>query len=1198
VIADAMPIFRWLIVVGAILVVLAESSANVCAALEIRTPKFVYRLDTDDGLRGVAWENQLTGKTISLGNGPEVELDFDAAEKRIPIGGWRMATSPSRAAAPDNDQGFRDGYFRPEFDDSTWRPIFSPAWEGPEDEKTTVWTRTEIALPSDSREKPLSLTIGGFSVFDYRYLRAFLNGHEVGVRNAPGRWREPLTVDLSPHSKVHEFVLFGKENLIALQLSGCATRLPRLEQLNPSRSRSQAMRQMWPGQFEQYFTIGTAVKTPKLEVVATKMTGDAEQGIAKFELKARDFPATANVSYRWERGSPVLRKFVEVANAGDKPIRLLNVRLGSYRTDAKTSDGEQGFPVYLNDECFMSLAHPSGWAIGDNGDVRLRHYPGATIEPGKSFSCMETVLGVALAGEARSQFLDHVRSRMRRMVRGHVGPYGIFSNFGSWSLRGGTDTGGWFDKNSEEAILHSLDRLGESQQVTGPLLDYFDDEFWFDLSAEMNRYDPVRFSRGGAPIYKKLDELGVKPGLWMTSTASPWCSLNPKFAGCCSVEEPFRSAFIKAHVDHIRDEGVRLFKFDCLSAMCNNPGHHHLPGVYSTEAIHNAVMEMLRAVDKENPSVLLMLYWGYRSPWWLLDADTIFEPGVFIEGAHPGGTPTLFARDSVTQGLDQAHFYCEDVPALGKDSLGIWLSDWWWNSSIGKERWQAGFVMDMGRGSLLPQLWADWDWLSPPEWKEMETFFKLEKTQPKCFDHCRLILGNPWKNEPYGYCCTDGRRAFFCLNNCTWMDQTLALQLNSKWGLPNGERWDLYRWYPRPAHLTKQVSREGEAPAEPEAMQRSSGADTARQEPRPPAKTEIRLAMRPFDVVLLEAVHHGEKPGLDRVFDDEPLPTTFSEPSRRLDVKVVRPGEEPSKNDTPVWMVLEPTKAVAASGAKLTRQADHSLLAEGQLAASDTYTVTAESNLKRITAIRLDVLADASLPQGGPGRAANGNFALMEFRVAAAPKGNPAVAAPVKIRFAKADFAQQSFGGWPIAAAIDGNGKTGWSIDPQEGRGHVAIFELETPIENVGGTVFTFTLEQGCAEPSPRHLLGRLRSSATGAAGAVPLPSGFGPEPIRVRSIVPPTKTGGTLVFTVELQQNGHAWAPRNTGSLFRADAIVDVRSVSAQPVLGNLTYEVPWQAWRLAVGPASEARDYEVAIRAQLPQGVEQRFSAYFVPE
>jgi hypothetical protein len=60
---------------------------------------------------------------------------------------------------------------------------------------------------------------------------------------------------------------------------------------------------------------------------------------------------------------------------------------------------------------------------------------------------------------------------------------------------------------------------------------------------------------------------------------------------------------------------------------------------------------------------------------------------------------STYARDSITQKLDQAQWYSSDVPVLGKDSLGVWLSDWGWNSSVGKERRQEGFVMDICRAS-------------------------------------------------------------------------------------------------------------------------------------------------------------------------------------------------------------------------------------------------------------------------------------------------------------------------------------------------------------------------------------------------------------------------------------------------------------------------------------------------------------------
>ena len=87
------------------------------------------------------------------------------------------------------------------------------------------------------------------------------------------------------------------------------------------------------------------------------------------------------------------------------------------------------------------------------------------------------------------------------------------------------------------------------------------------------------------------------------------------------------------------------------------------------------------------------------------------------------------------------------------------------------------------------------------------------------------------------------------------------------------------------------------------------------------------------------------------------------------------------------WVVLEPQAAKADSGATLKTLADQSLLAEGTNPANDVYTVTAKTDMSPITAFRLEALPDAELPQGGSGRAANGNFILSRFGVTALPAG-------------------------------------------------------------------------------------------------------------------------------------------------------------------------------------------------------------------
>jgi hypothetical protein len=175
---------------------------------------------------------------------------------------------------------------------------------------------------------------------------------------------------------------------------------------------------------------------------------------------------------------------------------------------------------------------------------------------------------------------------------------------------------------------------------------------------------------------------------------------------------------------------------------------------------------------------------------------------------------------------------------------------------------------------------------------------------------------------------------------------------------------------------------------------------------------------------------------------------------------------------TVAWTVLEPTSLTSAQGTTLTRQADGSVLAGGKSPETDTYTITAHTDLVGITAFRLEVLPDKTLPIQGPGRA-GGNFVLNELRVSAG--GRDEAAQAVALQNASADFAQNGFA---VAGAIDGNPKSGWAVAPQFSRAHVAVFETREAVGLPEGTTLTFTLEHSYGG---KQTLGRFRLSATAA---------------------------------------------------------------------------------------------------------------------
>ena len=86
------------------------------------------------------------------------------------------------------------------------------------------------------------------------------------------------------------------------------------------------------------------------------------------------------------------------------------------------------------------------------------------------------------------------------------------------------------------------------------------------------------------------------------------------------------------------------------------------------------------------------------------------------------------------------------------------------------------------------------------------------------------------------------------------------------------------------------------------------------------------------------------------------------------------------------WTVLTLTGLVSSAGSTLTLLSDGSVLVGGPTPNTDIYTFSASTNLTGITGFRLEVLTDASLPNGGPGRAGNANFVLSEFTVTAVPE--------------------------------------------------------------------------------------------------------------------------------------------------------------------------------------------------------------------
>jgi hypothetical protein len=233
---------------------------------------------------------------------------------------------------------------------------------------------------------------------------------------------------------------------------------------------------------------------------------------------------------------------------------------------------------------------------------------------------------------------------------------------------------------------------------------------------------------------------------------------------------------------------------------------------------------------------------------------------------------------------------------------------------------------------------------------------------------------------------------------------------------------------------------------------------------RLPTKTELQLG--------LQSLKDGEKTYELQVAEAKQHHEALAAYEKSLGARQAQWEEQVKNTIPPTWTPVDIDKSVSQGGATLTKQSDGSLLASGKNPLKDTYTITGRTTLNGFTALRLEVLPDASLQAKGPGRAPNGNFVLTELRLTYTLPGEKK-AKPIALKNAQADFSQDS---WAVGGAIDNNRATGWAIAPQFGMPHTAYFELETPLNLPTGATLTATMAQ---EFGTQHTLGHFRLSLT-----------------------------------------------------------------------------------------------------------------------
>jgi len=193
------------------------------------------------------------------------------------------------------------------------------------------------------------------------------------------------------------------------------------------------------------------------------------------------------------------------------------------------------------------------------------------------------------------------------------------------------------------------------------------------------------------------------------------------------------------------------------------------------------------------------------------------------------------------------------------------------------------------------------------------------------------------------------------------------------------------------------------------------------------------------------------------------------------------------------WSALA-GKVASAQADNYQLQPDGSYLSVGTVPNKDEITLTSTVEKTQIQAIRLEAFAHDSLPNKGPGRADNGNFALGDIRLTV--KGDKT--ASRKFIAARATH-QQNTDSLSVAASIDDDPVSGWAVDGQIGKDQAAVIQLEQPLVIDAPTEIAITLKFN--HPNPKHSIGRFRLSVCSDANAQPVVGEVGPPQVVVEAL-------------------------------------------------------------------------------------------------
>ncbi|MBM3472636.1 MAG: hypothetical protein FJX75_05120 [Armatimonadetes bacterium] len=469
--------------------------------------------------------------------------------------------------------------------------------------------------------------------------------------------------------------------------------------------------------------------------------------------------------------------------AADAPVLVRDVQVERLKTPVPTDLGGLGQPVFIDNRGFVGLEYPAADNLQREGLVTLEHHPGKRLEPGaRWWTSKMAVLGIADGQDAATAFRHYV-SRIRRPPK----PLVVYNS--------------WYDVQRGEmsvpVLLERAKQLHEELAVKrgAPFEAVVLDDGWQDVQS-IWEIDRRGFPNEFDELHSGLKAMGVSLSLWHPLTAmkynldTEWGAANgyevsPDKSFFCLAGPKYNAALRDELRRHTTQYEVAYYKHDFNAFHCAGEGHGHLPeAVYGREANVDAELAMFDYLTELNPRVYLNPSGGmWLSPWWLMHVDTVwmqycsdFGYNKEVVAYEPRDWEMTYRDAMLWRNLygDRAQFPIASIMTIG-------IIDGKLNRLGGEheplDRWANNVMVNMGRGSLLQELYITPSLLSQQQWDILASALKWQRQYAKQMAQGRMLPADPRWGGVYGWVHLDEGGGFVCLRNPGIVGQRVTVAL-------------------------------------------------------------------------------------------------------------------------------------------------------------------------------------------------------------------------------------------------------------------------------------------------------------------------------------------------------------------------------------------------------------------------------------